>query len=180
MVPHTEQVHCSHAVADHAVPNSDDSLCIINRPQVLNHNLAIRHDKNDGRILLDTVLVTNSVAASIGTDGRILYTVIGCPVLACRITVRCGDFHVENIVHVAAHGIVRFDNFRSGLLAWTTSGEEEVDEHSLATVEDVKQVHFRTMTIGSREIHGFRVGTLRFQAETEGQREHKGNKFFHR
>ena len=83
-------------------------------------------------------------------------------------------------MHVAAHGIVGFDYFRSSLLARTAGGEEEVDQHSLSPIEDIKQMDFSAVDVSCCEIEGMSVRTLRLQAKTDGQREDKGNKFFHK
>ena len=158
---------------------SDDGLGGIDGPQVLDDDLTVRHDEDDSRILADAVLAADGMAAAIGANGGIFHAIIGDPILAGRITIRGGDFHIEHVMHVTAHGIVGFDNLRRGLLARAASGEEEVDEHSLTAVEDVEQVDLGAVAVGSRKVYGFRVGALRFQAKTDGQREHKGKEFFH-
>ena len=95
------------------------------------------------------------------------------------IAVAVGDFHVEHIVHVAAHGIIGFHYFGRGLLARAAIGEEEIDEHSLTTVKNVEQMDFGAVAVGSRKVDGLCERTLRFQAKTKGQREDKSKYFFH-
>ena len=160
--------------------SGDDGLGIVDGPQVLDDDLTVRHDEDDGGEGTDLIGVADATATCWTADGRVFNAVCIGPVLAGCIAVAVGDFYVEHIVHVAAHGIVGFHYFGRGLLARATSGEEEVDEYGLATVEDVKQVDFSAVAVGSRKVDGLCERTLRFQAKTDGQREKKGNNLFHR
>ena len=152
----------------------DDRLGIVDGPQVLDDDGTIGGDNDESGIGTDLILVANRGATSLSTDGGVLHAVGVHPIETGGITVACGDFHIEHIMHVATHRIVGFHHFGRCLLAGATGGEEEVDKHILATVKDVEQVDFGAVNVSSREVDGLCERTLRFQAETEGQRENKG------
>ena len=158
----------------------DDSLGVVDGPKVLDDDGTVWHDKDNSGESTDLVGVTDACSTSWATNGRIFHSVIVDPVLAGCIIVAVRDFDVEHIVHIAPHGVVRLNNFRSGLLARTTVDKEEIDEHGLATVEDIKQVHFSAMAVGSCEVNSCCERALRFQAKAKGQRENEGKYFFHR
>ena len=99
--------------------------------------------------------------------GRIFDAISIAPILASSITIGSTDFHKEHIVHVTTKTGVSFSNFWCGLIARTTSGVEEVDEDTLATIENVEQMDFGTVTIGCRKINSLRMRALRFQTKTE-------------
>ena len=126
------------------------------------------------------VLVDNGSATTCRANSWVLNAIVVDPVLASRIGIVRSDFHVVHVVHIAAHDGVGFGNLRSGLLAGAAGGVEEVDKHGLATVEDVEQMDFGAVAVGSREVDGCRERALRFQAKTKGQREDEGKYFFHR
>ena len=118
----------------------DDGLGIGDGVQVLDEDLAVWSNENDRGIIIDAVLVTNGHATRRATYGRILHTIGLAPVLAnlVGVGVAASNFHIVHVMHVAPHGIIGFHHFWRGLLAWPTGGIEEVDEHVLATIEDVK------------------------------------------
>ena len=160
----------------------DDGLGVADGPQVLDDDLAVGHDEDDGREAFDVILVDNSGATIWSRNGGILDAVVVHPIEAGRLSVSIAtkvNFHIIDIVHVAAHGGVGLDYFRSGILARAASGVEEVDQYRLTAVKDVEQVDVGAMNVGSREVDGLGEGGLRFQAKAKNQREHKGKEFFH-
>ena len=157
----------------------DDSLRIADGPKVLNDDGTVGHDEDDGREGTDLVLVDNGSATTCRANSWVLNAIVVDPILASRIGIVRSDFHVVHVVHIAAHDGVGFGNLRSGLLAGAAGGVEEVDEHGLATVEDVKQMDFGAVAVGSREVDGCRERALCFQAKTKGQCENEGKYFFH-
>ena len=160
--------------------SSDNGLSIVDRPKVLDDDLMVRHNEDDSGVLANAILAANARTACLPADGGVLNAVCVHPIETSRIAVASGDFHIEHIMHVATHSIVGFDNFRGGLLARAAGSEEEIDEDGLSTVEDVEQVDFGAVDVSSRKVNGLCQRTLRFKAETDGQRENKGNKFFHK
>ena len=126
----------------------------------------VGHDEDDSGIGTNTVGVADGITTTGSSNGRVFHSVVLTPVLTGWVSIIRGDFHIIHIVLITAHSIIRFNHLGSGLLARTASGIEEIDEYSLATVENVEQMDFGTVAVSSRKVNGLGEWALRLQAKT--------------
>ena len=83
-------------------------------------------------------------------------------------------------MHVAAHLSIGPRDVRRNHLTLITCVEKEVDENSLATVKDFKEVVGLSMAVGDGEVNGFgEVGLLSAKACAKNQERDEDVDFFH-
>lgn len=121
----------------------------------LDGDAAVGHDEDDGGAGRDAILVEDLGATAFHADGGILDIEFINPPLTHLVVVDVGDLHEEHVVLVASHLGVGTGNVRLNLAAAATGVEEKVDEHGLASVEDVEKVDFFAVAVGGREVDGF-------------------------
>ncbi len=116
---------------------------------------AVGHDKDDCRTSRDAISVEDVSTSAFSSYGGIFHIEFIDPLLADLVVVDVGNFHEEYIMLIAAHFGVSASDIRLYLTAAATGVKEEINEYCLTSVEDVEQVNFVAVDVGSREVNGF-------------------------
>lgn len=130
---------------------------------------SVGHDEHQRGAGGDAVVIIDFQSSAFHTDSRVFHVESVNPLQAFLIVFTVRNLHEIHVMLVATHDAVCLGHERHD--RWVeVVGEEEVDEDSLSSVEDFKQVVFMALNVDDGKINGFlQWSDLRMETRTKEQ-----------